>query len=178
MPTASSSDTGARRSRSAVLAAAVLVAVSAVAATFFGVSWAVAANDDSLAFAVERDEALADGRQAIVNFNTLDYRDVQTGLDQWAASSTGPLHDEVVKGRQANADRISQAKSTTKAQVLDASLSELNSQSGKARMIAVVKVTVTQEGQPPVDKRSRYQAELTRDGEAWKLSGLGPVSVG
>lgn len=178
MSTASSTETGPRRSRTAVLTAAVLLAVSAVAATCFGVSWAVAANDESLAFAVERDEALEAGRQAVVNFNTLDYRDVEAGLDLWARSSTGPLHDEVVKGKQGNADRIKQAKSSTKAEVLTAALSGLDQRTGKASMIAVVKVTVTQEGQQPVEKRSRYQAELSRVGEEWKLSGISPVAVG
>ena len=178
MPTASSTDTAPRRPRAVVLAAAVLLAVSAVTATFFGVSWAVAANDESLAYAVERDEALAAGRQAVINFNTLDHRDVQSGLDLWAESSTGPLHEEVVKGREANAKRIEEAKSTTTGEVLDAALTDLNDRAGKAHMIAVVKVTVTKEGQKPVHKRSRYQAELVREGEEWKLSALGPVSVG
>ncbi|GAB3294557.1 hypothetical protein [Parasphingorhabdus pacifica] len=178
MRTASSTDTGSRRPRAAVLAAAVLLAVSAVAATFFGVSWAIAATDDSLAYAAEREEVLTAGRQGIVNFNTLDHRNVQKGLDLWAKSSTGPLHDEVVKGREENAKRITEAKSTTKGEVLEAAVSELDMRAGKAKMIAVVKVTVTKEGQQPVDKRSRYQAKLARDGEEWKLSSLGPVSVG
>jgi len=166
------------RTRLAVLASAISFGVAALAALLFGVSWAFAAGSGEADYAKARDEALEAGTQAVINFNTLDYRDVQHGLDLWANSSTGPLHEEVVKGREANAARITQAKSVTKAEVLSAGLTELNDRAGKARMIAVVKVTVTPEGQPPAEKRSRYQAELTREGEQWKLSVLGPVSVG
>jgi Mce-associated membrane protein len=34
------------------------------------------------------------------------------------------------------------------------------------------------EGQPPANKQDRYQAELTREGDVWKISGLGTVPVG
>ncbi len=178
MTTASS--TQARRStRVGVLVAAILLAVSGAAAGAFGVSWAVAANDSSIDLAHTRDKVLQAGRQAIINFNTLDYRQVEKGLDRWARSSTGPLHEQVVKGRKANAERIRKAKTTTTAEIVDAALTELNTRAGKAQMIAVVKVTVTPEGKQPGVKRSRYQAELTRvqDG-TWKLSKLGPVQVG
>jgi Mce-associated membrane protein len=114
----------------------------------------------------------------IANFNTLDYHQVNQGLDRWAQSSTGQLHDEVEKGRQANAQRIVQAKASTKATVLDAALTQFDPQAGKARMIAVVKVDVTPEGQPPAEKRNRYQADLTRTPDGWKLASLGPVAVG
>lgn len=167
-----------RTTRSPLLLPSIALAVALVAALFFGVSWAVAANGGSAAYGAERDAALQAGTQSIINFNTLDHRDVQHGLDLWERSSTGPLHEDVVRGRQQYADSITQAKTVTKAEVLAAGLTELNERAGKARMIAVVKVTVTPDGQPPTEKRSRYQAELTREGEDWKLSVLGPVAVG
>ena len=169
--------TTARRPRG-LIAAVVLFVVCAAAAGGFGASWALAANDESIAFATERDEALEAGRQAVLNFNTLDHRKVQEGLDRWVASSTGPLREEVERGRAENAKRIQEAKSVTTAEVVDAAVTTLDERAGKAQMIAVVKVTVAQEGKPPAEKRSRYQAELTREGETWKLSGLGPVAVG
>jgi Mce-associated membrane protein len=180
MSTANANDTGPRSAvRAVVLAAAVLLVASAATAVFYGVSWAVAGNDESLSFATHRDDALRAGEQEIINFNTLDYRDVQGGMNRWLASSTGALHDEVVQGRDANAARIAQAKSTTTARVLDAAITELDDRAGKASMIAVVQVTVTPQGQPPTQKYSRYQANLTRDAQQqWKLSALGPVSVG
>jgi Mce-associated membrane protein len=161
-----------------VLAALVLFAVCLAACLFLGISWALAANDESVGYAAERDQALQDGRSAITTFNTLDHRDVQHGLDQWEQSSAGQLRDEVRQGRQNYAGQIAQAKSTTTAKVLDAGIVELDERAGKARMIAVVQVTVAVEGQQPTVKRDRYQAELTREGATWKLSGLGAVPAG
>ena len=175
MSTLSTADNGTRPSRTALLAAAVLLAVAFVAAAGFGVAWAVGG---STGLADQRDEALGAGRVEIANFNTLDHHNVNEGLDRWAQSSTGPLHDEVEKGRQANAKRITDAKASTKAIVLDSALTQFDPQAGKARMIAVVKVNVAPEGQPPAEKRSRYQADLVRTGDGWKLSSLGPVAVG
>jgi Mce-associated membrane protein len=156
----------------------VLFATSLVAVLFFGVSWALAANDSSLAYAEVRDAALLDGQSAIINFNTLDYRDVDRGLQRWEDNSTGPLRDEVRQGRQNYATQIVQAKSSTTARILDAGIVELDERAGKARMIAVVQVTVTIDGRQPANKQDRYQAELTRVGDTWKLSGLGTVPVG
>lgn len=165
-------------SRVGTIVVSVLFALSLLAAGFFGVSWAVTANDESVSYAAERDEVLRVGNQGVINFNTLDHKNVERGLDRWAKSSTGALHEEVVRGRKANAERITKAKTKTEAEILDSAVTTLDDRAGKASMIAVVKVTVTQQGQQPAEKRSRYQAELTREGEQWKLSGLGPVSVG
>jgi Mce-associated membrane protein len=160
----------------------VLLAVSLVAClvtgAFWGVSWALAANSSSADYAEARDAALRDGQSAIINFNTLDYRDVDRGLQRWEDNSTGALRDEVRQGRQNYATQIVQAKSNTTARVLDAGIVELDERAGKARMIAVVQVTVTIDGQQPTNKQDRYQAELTREGDKWKLNGLGIVPVG
>ncbi|GAA0504783.1 hypothetical protein GCM10011581_33600 [Saccharopolyspora subtropica] len=156
----------------------VLFAVSLAACLVTGAAWALAATSSSTARAEVRDDALRDGQTAIINFNTLDYQDVDHGLQRWEDSSTGPLREEVRKGRQDYRTQIQQARSKTTAKILDAGIVELDEQVGKARMIAVVQLTVTIEGQQPVTKQDRYQAELTREGEVWKLSGLGTVPVG
>lgn len=175
MTATETSGTGSRRGLVGLRIAAVLCVVAVVAAAFYGISWAYAAASGSSSKAAQRDEALRVGRSAVVNFNTLDYREVDKGLDLWAASSTGQLHDEVEKGRQENAKRIKESKTRTEGKVLDAAITNLDEQAGKAHMIAVVKVTVTPEGQQPVEKSVRYQGDLSREGEQWKLSALGPV---
>lgn len=180
MPTSSSTRTDGRTTRRspAVLAAGAVLVVCAAAAGGTGVSWALAANDESIAYASERERAIESGSQAVINFNTLDFRSVDQGLKRWVDSSSGALRDEVERGRAANAKRIAEARTVTTAEVLDVGLTELDQRAGKARMIAVVKVVVTKEGAQPAEKRSRYQAELTREGDQWKLSALGPVPVG
>lgn len=174
-----SSTTAARgRSRVVALVVSILLAVSVLTAGYFGTSWALAANDDSVSYATERDEALRVGSQAVINFNTLDYKELEHGLDLWEKSSTGVLHEEVVRGRKSNAEEIKKAKSTTEASILDAALTTLDQKAGKATMIVVVKIVVTPEGKKSVEKRNRYEAQLKREGQQWKLSGLGAVPVG
>ncbi|MGP4015285.1 hypothetical protein [Saccharopolyspora sp. 5N708] len=168
----------AAKRRRPPIVALVLCAVSLVASLFFGISWALVAGDSLIDRGEARDAALRDGQSAIINFNTLDYRDVDRGLQRWEDNSTGPLRDEVRQGRQNYATQIGQAKSTTTARILDAGIVELDEHAGKAEMIAVVQVTVTIDGQQPANKQDRYQAELTREGDKWKLSGLGTVPVG
>ena len=168
------SETGSRRWLTGVRVAAVLCALAVVATVFYGISWAFAASGSS-SLATQRDEALRVGRSAVVNFNSLDYRNVEEGLDLWSVSSTGQLHDEVEKGRQENTKRIKESKTRTEGKVLDAAITNLDEQAGKAHMIAVVKVTVTPEGQQPVEKSVRYQGDLNREDGEWKLSALGPV---
>ncbi|MEV0701465.1 hypothetical protein AB0I53_26635 [Saccharopolyspora sp. NPDC050389] len=169
---------GRKRPIAALVTGLTLLACGVVASLFFGVSWALAGNDSSVTRAEVRDAALRDGQSAIISFNSLDYRDVDGGLKRWEDNSAGPLRDEIRQGRQNYATQITQAKSSTTARVLDAGIVELDENAGKARMIAVVQVTVTIEGQQPTNKQDRYQAELTREGETWKLSGLGTVPVG
>ncbi|WP_190820690.1 nuclear transport factor 2 family protein [Saccharopolyspora pogona] len=164
--------------RGRLVVALVALAISLVACVGLGLTWAMAANNSSVSRAEVRDAALRDGQSAIINFNTLDYRDVDRGLQRWEDNSTGPLRDEVRQGRQNYASQIGQAKSSTTARILDAGIVELDERAGKARMIAVVQVTVTIDGQQPANKQDRYQAELAREGEMWKLSGLGTVPVG
>jgi Mce-associated membrane protein len=168
----------AKPRRLGLISSAALFAVSLVTCLVFGGAWALATNDAGIERARVRDEALQAGRTAIVNFNTLDYRDVERGLDRWEKYSTGPLRDEIRNGRRDYATQITQAKSTTTAEVLDAGLVELDEAAGKAKMIAVVQVEVSLEGQQPSVKRDRYSAELTREGDTWKLSAIGTVPVG
>lgn len=163
------------RPRLGVLVASVLFAVSLVTAGFYGVSWAIAAHSESLAFATQRDEALRVGSQAVVNLHTLDRGNLERGLDLWERSTAGPLHQEISRSREEKLAELRKANATSRAEVLDAALTSLDPEAGKAQMIAVVKVTITPQDGKPVTQRARYQTALTREGDEWKLSALGPV---
>lgn len=159
------------------LVPAVFVAALLVCAGFGG-AWALASNDDGIQRAVIRDDALEGGRKAVVAFNSMDHRDIEGGLDRWEASSTGALREEVRNGREPFVEQIKQAKTVSKATVLDAGITELDEAGKKATMLAVVEMNVQADGQQPSSKRHRYQAELTREGDDWKLSRLSLVPVG
>lgn len=152
-----------------------LVAVAAVAAIVLGVLWVLAVSASSLTLARDRDAVLVDARQAAINLNTLDYREVQRGLDLWEQSSTGPVLQEFQQNRDAYAKAVTDAKRATQATVPDAAVAELDDRAGLARVLVAVDVTVTPEGQAPVVTRQRLQLEMTRTPNGWKVSGISPV---
>lgn len=162
-----------------ILAATVLAAAAAACALFFGIRWIVHAHSESIAFSQTRDEVLRAGEQAIKNFNTMDYHNVQGSLRVWEQSATGALHDEVVGYTKDNnfISTFQKAKVVTTAKILDAAVTDLNTHDGTATVIAAVDVTVTPDGQKPTDKRTRIEGTLTRTNSGWLLNAVQPVPV-
>jgi Mce-associated membrane protein len=158
--------------------ALVLVVLAAAFAGWAGVSWYTAAHAGPSASGQLRDRVLQAGEQAVLNFNTLDYRKVAQGLALWEQSSTGTLHDEIVAGHAQFARDIEQTKTVTTARVLDGALTSLNVRSHTAGIIVAVQITVTPAKGAPTIKQSRLAGQLTRTAAGWKLSALGEVPVG
>jgi Mce-associated membrane protein len=158
-----------------VTASALLVA-AVVFAAWSGWSWLSAPR--ASADAQVRDQALRAGEQAVLNFNTLDYRTVDQGVKLWELSSTGTLHDEVTAGQAAFEQQIKQAKTITTAKILDGALTGFNVRAGTASVIVALQVTVTPASGTAATKQSRLAAKLTRTTAGWKLSSLGQVPVG
>ncbi|MFE9610656.1 nuclear transport factor 2 family protein [Streptomyces sp. NPDC006012] len=158
--------------------ALALVLVAGGFAAWTGWDWYAAAHDDSAAYAVQRDAALAAGEQAVQNLNTLDHRDVDHGLDLWESSTTGDLHDQLASGRKEFADQVEKAKTVSTARVLSGAVTELDDRAGRARILVALRVTVKASDGKSTDKDSRMLGELTRTGGSWKLSALGQAPVG
>ncbi len=158
-----------------VRALAVLVALAAIAALFFGGRWVLALNDEGLALAAQREAVLVDARQAAINLNTLDYRNVAPGLDLWEQTSTGTLLDEFRANRAEYEQVVTQARRVTVATVPDAAVAELDVRAGTARVLVAVDVEVRPEGQNPVVTRQRLELEMTRTDQGWKASRVAPV---
>jgi Mce-associated membrane protein len=164
--------------RRAVPAAALALALTAGGtAAWAGTDWYRAAHDESAAYALQRDRALAAGEQAVQNLNTLDHRQVDDGLDLWESSTTGDLHEQLVDGRAAFAKQVKAAGTTTTARVLSGAVTELDERAGRARVLVALRVTV-RASTGSTDKDSRMLGELTRTGGRWKLSDLGQAPVG
>ncbi len=161
-----------------LLATATVMFVLAVAfAAWSGWSLLSAANAGTPAYSQLRDQVLQAGEQAVLNFNTLDYRKVSEGLNLWEQSSTGALHSEIAVGRAQFEQQIRQAQTITTAKILDGALTTLNAQAGTASIIVAIQISVTPPHGPPVIKQSRLQGQLTRTSSGWKLSALGQAPV-
>ncbi|HYK31426.1 MAG TPA: hypothetical protein VEV63_05660 [Streptosporangiaceae bacterium] len=153
--------------------AAALVLAALVFAGVAGWSWVSAPR--ASADAQSRDQALRAGEQAVLNFNTLDYRSVDAGLRLWEQSSTGPLRAQVVAGQASFALQIRQARTVTTARVLEAALTSLSSRA--ATIIVAIQITVTPASGAPNTKQSRLEGQLTKTSSGWKLSALSQVPV-
>jgi Mce-associated membrane protein len=165
----------ARRLDPVRLSAIVLLAASVLFAAFGGWYWLSAPRVSSQAQL--RDQALRFGEQAVLNFNTLDYRHVDAGLDLWLQSSTGSLHASILAGRASFEQQIVKAQTTTTARILDAALTSLNVGGGRATIIVAIQLTVTPPKGPASTKQSRLEGTLVRTSSGWKLSGLTQVPV-
>ncbi|NMI01141.1 hypothetical protein [Pseudonocardia acidicola] len=163
------------RRPSAVRLLTVLVALAGVVAIVLGTLWVLASNDDSLKLAAARDQVLVEAQQAAITLNTLDYKNVDPGLDRWEQVSTGSVLDEFRTNRAQYAKFVTDSKRTTQATVSDAAVSEIDARAGVARVLVGVDVNVQPEGQSPVLTRQRLQLEMTRTDQGWKVSKLAPV---
>jgi Mce-associated membrane protein len=155
------------------LTAVVLLAASVLFAAFAGWSWLSAPRVS--ATAQVRDQALRSGEQAVLNFNTLDYRHVDAGVTLWLQSSTGSLHASIAAGKASFEQQIVKAQTITTARILDAALTSLRS--SRAAIIVAIQLTVTPSRGTASTKQSRLAGTLTRTASGWKLSSLTQVPV-
>ncbi|MEV6611111.1 hypothetical protein [Kutzneria sp. NPDC051319] len=155
----------------------IVVVLAAVFAAWGGWSWWSAAHDDARLFALDREAVTQAAGRDIAALNTLDYRKIDDGLKQWLAVSTGTLHDQLAQTGVDSRKQLEQAKTVTTAQVVDTAVTALDQRAGTARLIAAVQLDVTPEGGQKTAKRTRFQADLTRTVNGWKVSALAPVQV-
>ncbi|MFI5761112.1 hypothetical protein ACIA8F_09215 [Streptomyces sp. NPDC051563] len=164
--------------RPILVAALVLTLVAGGFAAWAAQDWYGASHDESAAYAVQRDRALAAAEQAVQNLNTLDHTKVDQGLDLWESSTTGDLHDQLVAGRVEFAQQVKTAKTVTTARVLSGAVTELDDRAGRAKVLVALRVTVKGADDKSSEKDSRMLGELSRTGTHWKLSALGQAPVG
>lgn len=159
-----------------VLTAAVALLVAAIAvAGWFGVAWYQASNDDGLKYSATREEVDRVARAAIQTMNTLDYRELDDGLANWADATTGTLHAEVTRLSENDKKSLRDAKWVASSEVRSLAVRELDERSGKAVVIAAVETTVSIGGAEPKTDFKRVEGTLLRTETGWKLDLLAPV---
>lgn len=128
--------------------------------------------DDDLVAAGVRDEVAKAARNAIAVMNTMDYREVDAGLAEWADVTTGDLHEEITG---IDLPSLANAKSISEGTVVSVAVRELDPGAGTATVLAAVKVSVSTRGQEATDRHQRMEATLRRTDEGWKLDGIAQV---
>ncbi|WP_258571883.1 hypothetical protein [Actinomadura parmotrematis] len=126
----------------------------------------------------ERDLVLRTGTQEVATLNSMDARNVEGGLQAWLNASTGQLHDRLRADLPASRKKLRASRATAAATVLAAAVTDLDSATGGARIIASVQITLTTAKGGTALQRKRYEAGLARTPAGWRLSSLTLVPSG
>ncbi|QUQ70616.1 hypothetical protein [Kutzneria sp. CA-103260] len=170
--------TGTSRWQGALSAVAAVLLLAAL--IFCGVSlvgWLGASGDESVQFAGTRDDVLRVGKQELINFYTLDYKNPDASFDRLVQSSTGDLATAIKQGEATWKKQLTDQKSSSTAKVLDAAVTELDDRAGTATVVAIVEVDVTPDNGKPAN-RLPMQIQLSRTDQGWKLSQAGSIVLG
>ncbi|TYL55380.1 hypothetical protein FXB39_03280 [Nocardioides sp. BGMRC 2183] len=174
------SQTESQRGRAARLLDVLIPAVGVLVLVAGLLTWwrATQHDADEVVRAELRDTVLITATSQIETMNTLDYRDVDAGLEKWQDVTTGTLHDQIVEQGTEQAPLLEDQKKISQGHVVQAAVLDLTEDT--ATVIAAVEVTVQDgtdlEAEPTV-KRHRYSADLVEvDGE-WLLEALEQVAV-
>jgi Mce-associated membrane protein len=158
-----------------------LVALGVVAAIVMVsglLAWWQAAGDEDLDRAETRDAVLIAGRQHIETLQSLDYRDIDEGLDAWLDVTTGTLHDQLAAVGDDDRGLLADQKKISTGHVIDAAVLDLDDDA--ATIIAAVEITVADDpsaGAEPTIKRNRFSADLVKVKGQWKLENIEQVAV-
>ncbi|MER5257878.1 hypothetical protein [Streptomyces sp. NPDC002855] len=149
----------------------------AVFCGFAGWTYAHTRADDDLTYARDRDSALDAARTHIAVLNTMDGQHVRTSLRAWTKAANGPLADELRHTGDDSVKALEQEGTSTRGTVTDAAVTALDSRAGTAKVIATVRVEVTDRTGKSTTDRKRFEAGLDDKGAGWKLSSLSAVPV-
>ncbi|MEV6104150.1 hypothetical protein AB0M28_05450 [Streptomyces sp. NPDC051940] len=143
-----------------------------------GYAYASASGDDSLAYAKERDRVLDQGTARLTQLTSIDAKDVPGGLRQWLDATTGALRAELAAKQESNAATLKAGGTTTRARVTDAAVTQLDTRAGTAKLIAALRVEVTGSSAQPATDRKRFEVNLDRTDDGWKIKSITALIVG
>ncbi|QFG23671.1 hypothetical protein [Actinomadura sp. WMMB 499] len=153
--------------------------VVAAAVVFLGWSaWTVWRDEPAAGPSGGRAVVLRAAERHIGVLNSMDAGDVDGGLRAWLGATTGALHAHLREDEAANRRKIGESGTDAAATVTGAAVTSLDERAGKAEVIASVRVRLTLRGGEPTMQRKRFEAELARTPQGWKLESLTSVPVG
>jgi Mce-associated membrane protein len=164
------------KSRLFVLGGAAFALAALIAAAIFGVQWWVASNDDNAALAKSRDDVIRVGGQAVKAYTEVDYEKLDDYFNRQRALSDKTMNDQLSQSEPTFRKALAEAKSKVVTTIQDIAVEELDDHEGKASFLAAIDTEVTQPA-GTAHKPLRLEVSMTRDGQDWKVSGIGNVPL-
>ncbi|GLW65979.1 hypothetical protein Arub01_42230 [Actinomadura rubrobrunea] len=163
-------DAEASRGRRTVLTVLGVLAVGlAVAVGVFGYRYWKAEEEER-----QRAAAVQAARQTAVNLASLDYRDVQKGVDRVLAGMTGEVRNQWATQAKTIVDTATKAQTMSQVQQVRAGVVSMDGDS--AEVIVAITATVTNPKVPQGSPRYyRFSMDMTRTDGRWLVSNLGLV---
>lgn len=156
--------------RTLTWAAGIALTAATAFAAWSAWSWHAAATAPTSTGGTTRDEAVAAGRTLITTVTTFDPQHRDQALAHWRSATTGSLQSTLPSD-------VPSDGSATAGHVLDAGLSDLDTEAGTAKLLASAEITVTKDGTAQPIRRTRLAATMTRTASGWKLSSLEQLGV-
>lgn len=175
-----SAEHGGQEARRRRIVHLVVVGFALIAVVASGLYWWNSERHDAaeVAQAETRDGVLLAATSHIETMNTLDYKNVDEGLNAWSEVTTGTLHDRIAGTGKEDRQLLEDQKKVSEGKVVNAAVIDLDDDS--ATVIAAVEVTVHDDTKPDAEdsiKRNRFAADLVKVEGDWLLETLEQVAV-
>lgn len=161
-----------RRVTRSWLAAWAALVVTAGFAGWALVAYLSASGDPALAAGRTRDAVLTAATAEIADLNSVSDRQIAGAQARWLTDTTGVEHARVAASNVAARAQIQRVGTSSAATVTDAAVTTLNSNSGTAQVLAVVRIRETSNSGGTATITNRYLAVLTLTSGGWKISSL------
>ncbi|GLZ07601.1 hypothetical protein Acsp03_50670 [Actinomadura sp. NBRC 104412] len=122
----------------------------------------------------QRAAATQAARQTAVNLASLDYREVQKGIDRVLAGMTGDVKNQWATQAKVISDTATRTKSVSQVQQVRAGVISMDGDSAEV-MVAVNATTTSPTVKQGAPRYYRFEMTLTRVGDRWLVSKMGMV---
>jgi Mce-associated membrane protein len=167
--TSSGGPSSGRTRKIIVMVLGVVVIALAVAASYLGVSvWK--ARDAAAQSAAAQQAA----RQTAVNLVSLDYRNIQQGIDRVLSGMTGEVKNQWATQARTIADTATKNQAMSSVQSVRAGVVSVDGDSAEV-VVALTAVTTSPKVTQGAPRYYRFSMDLTRTDGRWLVSKLGLV---
>ncbi|MFD0851937.1 hypothetical protein ACFQ07_06875, partial [Actinomadura adrarensis] len=124
--------------------------------------------------AEQRAAATQAARQTGVNLASLDYREVQKGIDRVLAGMTGDVKNQWATQAKIIADTAAKTQSVSQVQQVRAGVISMDGDSAEV-MVAINATTTSPQVKQGAPRYYRFEMSMTKVGDRWLVSKMGLV---